>query len=299
MPEELIYCCEITDLSPDSDIATEYLSIFDYDFSSYIDTEKKTSKHILYFDNEEAANIAAAKFAEIPEEWQALGLNLGKNQIFSIKKKNWAEVWKRHFKIQHVTDNLTIKPSWLEYTAKKDNEIIIELDPGMSFGTGRHATTRFCLKMLEEIPTEKRKSLLDAGCGSGILTIAAKKMGFATITAFDYDQDCLTCTKENLLENYLDPDTINIQHADITELSPANNRFGNFDVVIVNILAHIILANKETVVSFIKPDSYLILAGILTTEYQKISDAFTALGLTEIQNLTEDEWTSGLFRTIF
>lgn len=296
MSNDLIFCCEITDLSPTPDIATEYLSIFDYDFSTYIDTEKKTVKHILYFENEEAANLAAAKFAEIPPEWAGTGLKFGKIQVFSIEHKDWSEVWKRHFTIQHVTENLTIKPSWLEYSPKHEDEIIIELDPGMSFGTGRHATTRFCLKMLEKIPAEKRKSLLDAGCGSGILTIAAKKMGFNPITAFDYDPACLTCTKENLQENQLNPDTINIQHADITELTPDNNRFGTFDVSIVNILAHIILANKETVVSFMKPNSYLILAGILTTEYPIIRDAFVALSLKELQNLTEDEWTSGLFK---
>lgn len=295
MFSDQIYCCEITDLSPSPDIATEFLSIFDYDFSSYIDMEKQTAKHILYFDNEEFAESAAAKLAEIPPEWQATGLKFSKISVFSIEKKDWSEVWKRHFTIQHVTDNLTIKPSWLEYTTSGKNEIVIELDPGMSFGTGRHATTRFCLKMLEVIPPDKRKSLLDAGCGSGILTIVAKKMGFNPISAFDYDPECLPCTKQNLKENHLDPDEINIQHADITKLTPTNNGFGTFDVTIVNILAHILDDNRETIISFMKPKSYLILAGILTEEYPKTRDAFTSLGLQEIQNQTEDEWTSVLF----
>lgn len=298
MKTKLIFCCEITDLSPNSDTATEYLSIFNYDFSSYIDNEHKIVKHILYFDNEKTAETAAEKLAEIPAEWQATGLQFDEIKVFSIEKKDWSEVWKQHFKIQHISRNLTIKPSWLQYEPENKSEIVIEIDPGMSFGTGRHATTRFCMKMLEEIPTNKRKTLLDAGCGSGILTITAKKLNFETITAFDYDADCLECTKENLIQNNIDPDSINLKHADITALSAKCNNFGNFDVTIVNILAHILYSQRKTIVSFMKPDSFLILSGILTREYPKIRDAFVDLGLKEIKNLTEDEWTSVFFKNV-
>lgn len=295
MELELIYCCELTDLSPNSETATEFLSIFDYDFSSYIDTEKKTAKHIVYFDNRESADLAAANLAKIPDEWQDTGLKFADIKVFSIEKKDWSEVWKKHFTIQHVTDNLTIKPSWLEYTKKTDDEVIIEIDPGMSFGTGRHATTRFCLKMLAEIQKTGTRTCLDAGCGSGILTIAAFKMGFSGITAFDYDADCIRCTKENLNENNIDTTEIDIQQTDITELSFTDNKFGTFDVVIANIMANILYDNRQTIKSFLKPDSYLILAGILTEEYPKIRDAYIELGFRELKNLTEDEWTGGFF----
>lgn len=296
MNPELIYCCELIDLSESSESATEFLSIFDYNFSSYIDIENKISKHILYFSDQESANLAATNFSTIPPEWLEIGLKFGDIKVYSMEKKDWSEVWKQHFTIQHITDKITIKPSWLEYTRKHEDEVIVEIDPGMSFGTGRHATTRFCLRMLGEISVKKKTTCLDAGCGSGILTIAAHLMGFQNITAFDYDPECLKCTKENFLENHIDPALINIQQADITAITPEINRFGSFDVVLANILANILYDSRHTILSFMKPEGYLILAGILTEEYFKIRDAFVELGLTEIKNLTEDEWTGGFFK---
>lgn len=295
MDNELIYCCELTDTSSNSEIGTEYLSIFNYDFSSYLDKENDTYRHILYFQDEKVAALAAADLAIIPIEWLDTGLNLSDIKLFPIEKKDWSEVWKKHFKIQHINEKVTIKPSWLDYKQKSDDEVIIKIDPGMSFGTGRHATTRFCLKMLSEIKGKDKYTLLDAGCGSGILTIGAYKMGFNSITAFDYDPECIKCTKENLIENDIDISDINLTIADITELNTTQKEIEQYDVVVVNILAHILYESRTTILSLMKPASYLILAGILTTEYNKIRDAFIELGVKEIKTLTEDEWTGGMF----
>jgi len=295
MEDELIFCCELTDISPNSETATEFLSIFDYNFSSFFDNEKKTLKHVLYFNNIKSANLAVANLAEIPPEWNETGLRFSNINVFSIEKKDWSEVWKKHFTIQHITDKLTIKPTWLEYSRRYENEIIIEIDPGMSFGTGRHATTRFCLKIMAEIPQKNKASFLDAGCGSGILTIAAHKLGFTKISAFDYDSGCITCTEENLQVNNIIPEKMNLFTADIANLAENDRYIGKYDLVVANILAHILYKNRKTIFSFLKPDSYLILAGIQTEEYPKIRDAFLELGLNEIKNITEDEWTGGVF----
>ena len=296
MEKNLIFCCELTDSSPSPETAIEFLSIFDYEFGSFVDVEKNITKHVIYFNEHQLAKSAAKQLTAIPEEWQCTGLKFTDITTFSIEKKDWSEVWKKHFKIQHITDHLTIKPSWLQYEQQKNNEIIIELDPGMSFGTGRHATSRFCMKMLEKIPDKSKKTLLDAGCGSGILSIAAYKMGFESISAFDYDYNCINCTRENFLKNQINPDIITIKHADIAHIDQQNNPFQTYDVVIINILSHILFANKQTILSFLQPGSYLILAGILTEEYGKISNAFTQSGLHEIEALSEDEWTGGMFR---
>lgn len=296
MDNELLYCCELIDTSSHSEIGTEYLSIFNYEFSSYIDKEKKIYRHILYFQNEDSAKTAAADLAIIPDMWKEIGLQFSNITTFSIEKKDWSEVWKKYFKIQHVNDRVTIKPSWLDYERRNDNEVIIRIDPGMSFGTGAHATTRFCLKMISQIPLDKTNTFLDAGCGSGILTIGAHKMGFGPITAFDYDPECIKCTKENLEENSIKVSDIELKITDITKINRDNNSSDKFDIVVVNILAHILFESRDTIISFMKPTSHLILAGILTTEYKKIKDAFIALGLKEIESITEKEWTGGMFK---
>ena len=295
MNPELIFCCELTDVSSHPDATTEFLSVYEYDFSSFIDSEENSTRHTLYFDNIESADLAAENLAKIPPEWLASGLKFTNIRIFPLKQEEWSEVWKKHFKIQHVTDKITIKPTWLEYKQKCDDEVILEIDPGMSFGTGRHATTRFCLKMLAEIPEREKLSFFDAGCGSGILTIAAHKLGFKQIAAFDHDSDCIKCTKENLQVNKIDFAKFDLFTADIADLAENKKHHHVYDVVVANILAHILFENCKTIKSFMKPDARLILAGILTEEYPAIRDTFIEIGLREIKKLAEDEWTGGVF----
>ena len=291
---EIMYCCEVEELSVNSDISYEFISIYDYDFSMYKDEDSGKRKYKVFFPSNEEAENAIETFKNIDQYWQDNGVKFGDINIVKVEKKDWSEEWKKFFDIQKLTDSLTIKPSWLEYTPASSDEVVIEIDPGMSFGTGGHATTRFCLKMLDKISKEKNiKSVLDAGCGSGILTVAAYKLGFSPITAFDYDPVCLTCTKENLEFNQINPSEIALFQEDITKINP--EKFGTFDFTIVNILAHILYGARNTIVKFVKPNSYLALAGIITAEYPKIRDAFCELGFKEIQTETEAEWTSGLF----
>ena len=288
-----IYCCEVKDLSTDSDIAEEFLSAKDYDFSSLFDYETKKQRHILYFQDEESANLAAEKIKSMDSLWSDMGIKFSEPELFSIEKKDWAEVWKKYFKIQHVSERVVIKPTWLEYDNPAPGEVIVELDPGMSFGTGRHATTRFCIKMLDKLidKTGSSASVIDAGCGSGILTIAAYKLGFRNISAFDNDPGCIITTTENLELNNIDPSLITLeerglQNADTTK---------KYDIVIANIMAHILVENREVLRSFMKKDAHLILAGILTEEYCEVRKKFEELGLRELDSITEDEWTGGMF----
>jgi ribosomal protein L11 methyltransferase len=294
---EIMYCCEVEELSDDSDISYEYISIFGYNFSLCRDEDTGNRVYKIFFHTLEDSENAIKTFSSISQEWQDVGVKFGSVNIIKVEKKDWSQEWKKYFDIQHLTDSLTIKPSWLEYVPKSPNEVVIEIDPGMSFGTGGHATTRFCLKMLDKLSkTTNVKSFLDAGCGSGILTAAAYKLGFSPIVAFDYDPVCIKCTEENLQFNNINPSEIKISQADITEIKMGV--YGSFDFTIVNILAHILYDARKTIVSFVKPNSYLALAGIVTEEYPKVKGAFCELGFKEIFSETEAEWTSGLFQKI-
>jgi len=294
--ETPIYCCEVTDLSENPNIAEEFFSIREYDFSSVFDYETKVQRHILYFQDQQSANLAAEKLKNIELAWREMGVSLSEPSLFSIEKKDWSEVWKKYFKIQHVSERVVIKPTWLEYEPTSKDEVIVELDPGMSFGTGRHATTRFCIKMLDQLieKSGKTATIIDAGCGSGILSIAAYKLGFRNISAFDNDPGCIITTNENLELNKINPSEIileerGLQNADTTK---------QYDIVIANIMAHILVENRKILKKLMLRTGHLILAGILTEEYCEVRTKFEELGLTEVNSITEDEWTGGMFNCL-
>lgn len=289
---ETIYCCEVIDTSDNKSLAEEYFTAQGFDFSTFYDVEKHEQRHILYFQDEESANLAALNLKEIDPLWTDMGISFSKPKVFSINKEEWSEIWKKYFKIQHVTDRVVIKPTWLEYTRENKDQVVIELDPGMSFGTGRHATTRFCLKMLDKLSSKfpETASVIDAGCGSGILTIGAYKLGFQNLTAFDNDPGCLITTRKNLELNNIDPESITLEEQGLSDASGQQ-----YDIVIANIMAHILVDNRKILKGLMKYDGYLILAGILTGEYCELRKKFEEIGLKEVESLTEDEWTGGMF----
>jgi ribosomal protein L11 methyltransferase len=295
--EDILHCCEIRDESDNTAMADELFAIQGYDYSSVFDTETKETRHILYFDNGDSANLAKNFLERLPDEWSSMGLRFAEIAVSTIERKDWSEVWKKYFKVQHVSDRVVVKPSWLTYSPASDKEIVVELDPGMSFGTGKHATTRFCLREAANLadallPGDPELTLLDAGCGSGILTIAALKLGFKNVSAFDSDSHSVVCAAENMEMNDLDPRSIDLREMDLANSAEV---LEPFDIVIANMLSHILLSNKESIAKLVKPGGRLVAAGILTKEYPEFLEAFAKLGFREARSAEEDEWTGGLF----
>lgn len=214
-------------------------------------------------------------------------------RVHHVREEDWAETWKRHFHTQRVSRRVIIKPSWETVDASPE-DIVLELDPGMSFGTGQHETTKACLQMMDDLAESLPPCpLLDAGCGSGILSMAAVRLGFRPVVAFDNDPQAVLVCQENLERAGL-LDTVELWESDLSGFEADRP----FPLVVANILAPILLANAETLVDLLaRTDaSRLILSGILDQQYADVCRCFEALGLLEDRRVKLGEWTSGCFR---
>ncbi len=292
--KEKLYCLKVLLLSGDSDIAEKAFIESELKFSTWLDVERKCIEHIFYTDDPKSAVETALVINLISKALGKKGVKISKPKLEVLKKEDWAEAWKKHFKVQHVTRRVVIRPSWLKYTPKK-GEVVIEIDPGMSFGTGKHATTRFCLKMLDRIAKSEdvsKMNVLDAGCGSGILSIGAVKLGFKGVVAFDFDAESVVIALENFGINRIPVSKAKVSEKELSKFRSA----GNFNVVIANIISDVLIKNRKKLDSLVKPDGYLVLAGILSTDYCEVRRAFGEIGFKEIFTASEDEWTGGMFQ---
>ncbi len=205
--------------------------------------------------------------------------------------EDWTESWKQHFHTFRASRRLVVKPSWETYAALPE-DVVLELDPGMCFGTGYHGTTRACLQYLDDLAARLGSvSLLDAGCGSGILSLAGAKLGYAPVVAFDNDPNAATVTRENLAgAGAIDVD---VRCADVGSWDGTQR----FDVVVANILAPVLIENAAALAEVpVRKRGFLVLSGILTEQYAAVRRCYEDLGLREMDSRTIDEWTSGCFQ---
>jgi len=206
----------------------------------------------------------------------------------TLARADWAEAWKRFFHVEKVSDRIVVRPPWETYGAKP-GERVITLDPGLSFGTGKHATTQSCLRFLDGLAeADANRSVLDMGCGSGILAIGAALLGFNDVRGFDNDPDCKAVAEENAAANSV---SIPFGIDDLTHVhDPA-------DIVVANILAPTLIQFAPEIVGSMAqtPDARLILSGILDTQYEAVKTAYEAQGLLECENILIGDWRSGLF----
>ncbi len=290
--DEILYCCSFPDFSENAETVPELLSAMDYEFSSWRDAETGKRTHTLYFKTAEEAADAGARIRSLRDVWRGMEVEIGDPVLADLKKEDWAESWKIHFKPIEISPRLAITPSWIEYPSAPGRHVIT-LDPGMSFGTGQHATTKFCLTQLDLFAARQdvsALSMLDAGCGSGILAIAAEKLGFREICAFDIDPDATRIAAENAGINGCS--RIRFATASLIEYNAEGK---TFDVIAANILSSALLAGKEKLLSLLKPGGCLILAGILDREYPLVREAFEQSGCCQFASTEENKWRGGAF----
>ncbi len=213
-------------------------------------------------------------------------------RIRKVPARDWAESWKRHFKPVAIGRQLLVKPTWNRRKPVVGQAVVL-LDPGLSFGTGQHATTRFCLAELVRFrdPTQPQ-SLLDAGTGSGILALGAVALGYSPVEGFDFDPDCVRTAVENTALNQM-TGRVEWSVADVTRLPrrvPAR-----FDVVCANLMHDLLIGEADRLVARVKPGGLLVLAGILATQFPAVEAAYRALGWNGVRTQVEGEWRSGSF----
>jgi len=212
-------------------------------------------------------------------------------RINRIPDEDWNKKWKSFFEPVKVTGRIVIKPSWRKYR-QKENEIIIELDPGMAFGTGTHPSTGMCLQALEEIcPGLARTAapgLLDVGTGSGILAIAGALLGIPKAIAIDIDYQAVQCAIKNAGRNRV---------ADRIDFStrPLKKITGVFPVVLANILPHILIDMKADLCDRLAPGGYLVLSGILQTKAAEVTAAFSDR-LAVHRKIEKEAWSCLVFQ---
>jgi ribosomal protein L11 methyltransferase len=248
-----------------------------------------------YFSEEADLDRIQAGLKELIASLPGFGLNPGKGDITlaSIQEEEWADAWKQYFKPTHISERLVIKPTWETYEAKP-HETIIEIDPGMAFGTGTHATTALCMRTLEGV-VKPGDHVIDVGTGSGILSITAIRLGAQHVLALDLDPVAVSSAKENAKLNNLS-DQITVQRSDLLgALKTGANDTGvqlPVQMVVANILAEIIITFVDDVFQALQPGGTYVASGIITRKEQDVTEALTAAGFLMEDRLEENGWVA-------
>lgn len=200
------------------------------------------------------------------------------------QEEDWANAWKEHFYVHRVGKHTVIRPPWREYR-RQEGDIVINLDPGMAFGTGLHPSTQLCLIALEE-RMQPGMRVLDVGVGSGVLTIAAAQHGAAAIDAVDVESVAVRATQDNIARNEL---TTPIRVA-LGTVERTPEFAGRYDLVVANIIARIIIELSEALVGACLPGGRLITAGIIIDRADEVHAALEAAGLREIEEHQMGDW---------
>ena len=218
------------------------------------------------------------------------------HRVRRLKESDWRESWKKHFGVQRIGRALVVKPSWTHYRLK-GGEIIIEIDPGMAFGTGQHPTTAMCLRALEDL-TRPGMRVLDLGCGSGILAIAAARLGASSVLALDIDPNAVRAARENAAANGVAP-TIEVREGTLAVETPrrgvSSGREADegFDIVVANISGLTLERLAPELARVLRPGGVLITSGFLEDAVVGLSSAYESAGRT-IDRVVED----GVWRAI-
>lgn len=206
-------------------------------------------------------------------------------EVLFVKEEDWANNWRRYYKPLRVGEHLVIKPSWEPYE-KQLGDVVVELDPGMAFGTGTHETTRMCMAALEKHITPA-SDVLDLGCGSGILSITSLLLGARAVTGVDIDPVATKVAAENGAANGFAPPRYNICRGNLVD-----EVTGVFDVVVANIIADVIISVCGDVRAFLKEEGVFICSGIIEERAGDVRRALLQQGYSIIEQQCEGEWVA-------
>ena len=276
-------------------VTTIFENFFGCTPSVYTDADSRATSVSIFLPKSARWNpVIKTQLANDLKQLRESGIDIGSGKISAkkLQRENWAESWKRHFKPIDVKHALLIKPSWSGRRPRKNQACVI-LDPGLSFGTGQHATTLFCLEQIVRCrKPSQAQSFLDIGTGSGILAISAAKLGYFPVRAFDFDPESVRISQNNVKQNRISNLVFPVRR-DLTQL-PLQSKTKS-DLICANLIYDLLLSERERIANRLTNSGSLILAGILKSQFATVKTAYERLGMTLKASKAEKEWRSGQF----
>ena len=253
-----------------------------------------TARVSFYLDEEENVEEVLAKVNEGLDELADF-VDLGARTIEAseTEDKDWINNWKQYFK-PFTVDNILIKPTWEEIPPEHEGKLLIQIDPGTAFGTGMHETTQLCIRQLQKYVNEE-SLVLDVGTGSGILGIAALKLGAKEVWGTDLDENAITAVGENLASNQISPDRFHVLQGNIIDDPAVKDWAGydKYDLVTANILAPVIILLQKEIPVHLKKGGIFITSGIINTKEKEVLDAFAANDQLEVVEVNhQGDWVN-------
>ena len=275
----------------DPELVNDYITSGKWDYTDIpiaTETEVVTEKAYLAVDGELEGKLQTFKQEVKALEGRGVSIAPGIITTSELADEDWSDTWKQYFHTEKPGDRIVIKPSWEQYEPK-DDEIVVELDPGAAFGTGTHATTSMCICELEKLVQPGMKGF-DVGTGSGILSIIAAKLGAKDIQAVDYDDSVLKIVQENLEENHVE-NVISVAQSDLMQ-----NVHGKANLVIANIVADIIIRLFDQLDEHLEEDGTLLTSGIIEDRIDDVINAATAHGYGVVKRMENKGWACITFK---
>lgn len=250
-----------------------------------------------YIDDKIDVKDLCRYISEQLEEMSAyMAVGTGKISLGETEDKDWINNWKEFFHPFRLEDNIVIQPTWTEIADAKEDDIVIHIDPGTAFGTGSHETTKLCISNLKKyIQTDGSTDVMDAGCGSGILSIIALKLGARKVYGIDIDELAVKASKENLALNDIPEEKYTIVQGNVIEdkeFAQSVASIGKYDIVVANILADVIIPLSAEIRPFMKENGVFITSGIIDMKEQAVKDALLQNGFEIIDVTHMGEWVS-------
>lgn len=282
---------EVEDNIPLTEAETKGMFI---DILPELPPDEGIAKVSFYLDDDDDVERILREVQEGIEEYrQFVDMGDGTIESSETEDKDWINNWKQYFK-PFTVDNILIKPTWEPIPEEHKDKMLIQIDPGTAFGTGKHETTQLCIRQLEKYVTPGAK-VLDLGTGSGILGITALKLGADYVYGTDLDENAITAVHENLEVNQIPEDKFGVIQGNIIDDKAVQDAAGYecYDIAVANILADIIIMIQEEVPVHIKKGGIFITSGIINMKEQAVKDALAKNDAFEILETTyQGEWVS-------
>ena len=233
---------------------------------------------------------------KVLEEMAAyIPIGSGRILVGKTEDKDWINNWKEFFKPFRLEDSIVIKPTWITSVDTKEDDIVIEIDPGTAFGTGSHQTTKLCIAQIKKYLTSEKR-VLDLGCGSGILAIISCKLGAKEAFGIDIDENAIVASKENYQVNHIAKEKISFERGDVIGdpefVAKIQQEKGTYDIVVANILADVIVPLSAKVAPLISENGIFITSGIIQTKEEEVRNALLANGFEIKETTYMGEWVS-------